>query len=218
MMARFYQIAMDGPAGAGKSSIAKKLSLKLNFTFINSGGIFRSIAVAIAENNIDYNNENQIENLLKLNKISQKGDDMYLNDKNISDKTWTPKITALVPNIAKIKIIREYVKKIQQNIAKTNNIAIEGRDTTTMIFPNAILKCWVFADPKIRALRRWEQNGKIGTVEEILDELLLRDKKDSERVEAPMKRAFGAFDVDTTNLNVDQAVTLIFNEFLKRKK
>jgi cytidylate kinase len=87
MMARFYQIAMDGPAGAGKSSIAKKLSLKLNFTFINSGGIFRSIAVAIAENNIDYNNENQIENLLKLNKISQKGDDMYLNDKNISDKT-----------------------------------------------------------------------------------------------------------------------------------
>lgn len=212
-MSKYYQIAMDGPAGAGKSTIAKELAKILNFTFINSGGIYRSVVVAVKQNNIDVSDINAIENLLKTIKVEQKGNDMYLNGNNISNLTWTNETTAVVPTIAQIPKVREFVKLTQRHIAESNNIVIEGRDTTTVVFPNATLKCWIFADPVIRATRRWEQTGRKGTLEDYLTSMNERDRMDSQRSLDPMKRADDAFDVDTSHLSLEQACEKILEKF-----
>ncbi|MDR2636629.1 MAG: (d)CMP kinase [Mycoplasmataceae bacterium] len=212
-MSKFFQIAMDGPAGAGKSTIAKQLAKILNYTFINSGGIYRSVAVYIKQNNIQIDNLNLIDDIVNYIVVEQKGNDMYLNGKNVSNLTWTDEITAIVPKIAQIPSVRSFVKKTQQHIADTDNIVIEGRDTTTAVFPDATLKCWIFADPITRATRRWEQTGKKGTLEGYLNSLNERDKMDAERTLDPMIRANDAFDVDTTNLNIEQSCEIILNKF-----
>ncbi|GMO15561.1 MAG: (d)CMP kinase [Mycoplasmoidaceae bacterium] len=217
-MSKHYQIAIDGPAGAGKSTIAKELASLLNYTFINSGGIFRSIAVAVVLNNLDINDSKSIVSLLPKIKVTQIGNDMYLNGNNISDKTWTQEITVIVPKIAQIKEVREYTRDVQRKIAENSNIVIEGRDTTTVVFPNATLKCWVFADPIIRATRRWEQTGKKETLELYLKTMLERDKQDSERKIDPMKRATDAYDVDTSTMSIEHATKHILDEFYRRIK
>lgn len=211
---------MDGPAGAGKSSIAKLLAKKLGFTYINSGAMFRCVAIYILKNNISLENQSLLEESIKKGKISisQTKDDFFLNNEKVTDRLHTPEVSSLVPVIAKIPFVRNFVEGNSANIAKTQDIVIEGRDTTTVVFPNATLKCWVFADPLIRATRRWEQNNKDGKLEDVVNEVQKRDKMDTERNIAPMKRANDAFDVDTTNLTIEEAVETISKEFSKRIK
>jgi cytidylate kinase len=152
----FKQIALDGPAGSGKSTVAKLLAKKLNFTFINSGGFFRAIALYIKQNNIDYQNlsSEQLKNILEKVEIHQVGEHFFLNNEDVTDKIHNSEISSIVPIIAKIPVVREYATKLQVDMANKTDIVIEGRDTTTVMFPNATLKCWVFANPKIRAERR----------------------------------------------------------------
>jgi cytidylate kinase len=138
---KYYQIAIDGPAGSGKSSIAKLLARKLGFTFINSGGFYRAVTVAIVENKIPFHDVKKIIKLIDKISVTQIGDDMYLNGRKVTDQCYSAEITTNVPTISKIKEVREFCLNSKVLLSEKNNIVIEGRDTTTVLFPNATLKC-----------------------------------------------------------------------------
>jgi cytidylate kinase len=137
----FFQIALDGPAGAGKSTIAKTLAKELNFTFINSGAIFRCICIAVIDSGITITDNKEIANLLPSLSIGQKGDTIYLNNVDVSERSRANEISSIVPIIAKIPEVRTFAVDAQRKIAETDNIVVEGRDTTTVVFPNATMKC-----------------------------------------------------------------------------
>jgi cytidylate kinase len=151
---KHYQIALDGPAGAGKSTLAKKLAAQLDFIYINSGGIYRSIAVALRDNNTDITDLKEVAKVLENSRVVQKGSRMFLNGQDINDRCYTQDIQNFVPLISPIHIIREASTKSQILTAANNNIVIEGRDTTTVVFPNATLKVFVTASQELRAQRR----------------------------------------------------------------
>jgi cytidylate kinase len=151
-MSKLFQIAMDGPAGAGKSTIAKAVAKKLGFTFINSGGMYRCIAIALKD--VDLNDEHAIKKVLKEITVTQQGDVLLLNDADVSAECYSTHIANLVPQVSKIPCVREKCHDCQMKLADGANIVIEGRDTTTVMFPNATLKVYVTADDKLRATRR----------------------------------------------------------------
>jgi cytidylate kinase len=139
----FYQIAMDGPAGAGKSTVAKLLAKKLNFTYINSGGMFRSVAIYMLNNNLTPETIEIVRSdiLAEKIKINQVKEDFFLNNENITHRLHSPEVSKLVPFISRFPFIRDFVEGNSIKIANTQNIVIEGRDTTTVVFPNATMKC-----------------------------------------------------------------------------
>jgi cytidylate kinase len=151
-MSKLFQIAMDGPAGAGKSTVAKAVAQKLGFTFINSGGMYRCIAIALK--NIDLSDEHSVKQILKETNVTQQGDILLLNGKDVTAECYSPAIANLVPLVSKIALVREKCHDFQMKLAEGANIVIEGRDTTTVMFPNATLKVYVTADDKLRATRR----------------------------------------------------------------
>jgi cytidylate kinase len=153
-MDKYYQIAMDGPAGAGKSTLAKRLARELGFTFINSGGMYRCFAIAIRDNGSDYSNIPEVIKAIKGADVSQIGTKMLLNNIDVTQKCYTPEITLLVPEISKIKEVRDECHDAQLRLATGTNIVIEGRDTTTVMFPDATLKVFVTASSELRAQRR----------------------------------------------------------------
>jgi cytidylate kinase len=138
---KYYQVAIDGPAGAGKSTIAKLIAKKLNFTFINSGAIYRTITYALIQRNIGFEDVEGIVKTLSEINIKQIGDQMILDGVDISSEIRTPQISNNVAYVGKQKNAREYIKQVERDIASYQNIVIEGRDTTTAVFPNATLKC-----------------------------------------------------------------------------
>jgi cytidylate kinase len=150
----YYQIALDGPAGAGKSTIAKELSKRLGFTFINSGGMYRCIAIALLRNNTDISNIEEVTKVLNTIDVTQNGNDLLLNGEVVTNICYTPEITRFVPTISPIPQVREACHEFQMRLANSNNIVAEGRDTTTVVFPNATLKVFVTADQLLRVLRR----------------------------------------------------------------
>jgi len=210
-----YIIAMDGPAGAGKSTIARRIASKLNFLFINSGGFFRTIALYYLQNNLT---EDELEKHLDNIAIEQKGSDFFLNNTNVTSHITGPAISAVASVIARNESVRKKTEGLIKQMAVKNNVVIEGRDTTTVVFPNATLKCWVFASPEIRAVRRQAQIPSDLSYEEVLEGIKKRDIQDSTRKISPLKRADDAFDVDTSNITIGEAVDKIYNEFNKRIK
>jgi cytidylate kinase len=150
----FFQIAMDGPAGSGKSTIAKNVAKKLNFTYLNSGGLYRCYAIALRDSAIDVTDVKAVIKVIEHANVDQKGTRLYLNDLEVNDRAYTKDISSFVPVISKIPEVRLAVGQCQYKIADHNDIVVEGRDTTTEVFPNATLKIYVQADPKLRAQRR----------------------------------------------------------------
>jgi len=206
-------VTIDGPAGSGKSTIAKQLSKKLNFVFINSGGIFRCISLYILNNNIPLE-EDELNTILKKIKVTQKKDKMFLNGKDVSDVIYSKEITDIVPKIASLKIIRDFVLESQRQTAKNDNIVVEGRDTGTSVFPNADYKFWLFANIDVRAERRWLQSNKKYTLEEVKIDLKKRDFEDSTRKISPMVKPKNAIEIDTSYITEEEAISKIL-EYIK---
>jgi cytidylate kinase len=153
-MAAYYQIALDGPAGAGKSTIARALAKKLGFTYMNSGGLYRCYAIALKNANVDITNINQILKVINETKVNQAGDVFFLNGADVTKICYSKEISTFVPLISKIPEIRVACSDTQRKISQSVDIVVEGRDTTTVMFPQATLKVYVTADPKLRAQRR----------------------------------------------------------------
>ena len=212
-------IAIDGPAGAGKSTIAKMVSKELGYIYVDTGALYRTIALYITENDIA---DEDIEASLEKAEVSLKFIDgaqrVFLGDRDVSDLIRTPEISMAASRTSAIPAVRAYLFETQQKIARENNILMDGRDIGTVVLPNADVKIFLTASAEERANRRFKELSEkpdCPTYQEILDDIIKRDYQDMHREIAPLKQAEDAVLVDTTELNLEEssaAIVKIINE------
>lgn len=198
-------IAIDGPAGAGKSSIAKALCNELGYIYVDSGSIYRAIAYFSTKHNIAV--ENLVDNFNNIDiKLCKTG--ILLNSEDITEKIRTNNISMLASKVAADKNIRNFLVDIQRDIAINNNVIMDGRDIATVILPNADIKIYLTANVESRATRRYLQDSSIG-YDEILNSIILRDKQDMEREFSPLKIAPDAIVIDNSDITEIETINLI---------
>lgn len=208
----YIQIAIDGPAGAGKSTIAKKIAKRLNITYIDTGAMYRALTYKVLINNIDINNEDEIVRLTRESNINFSQDNIYLDDAIVNEEIRSIEVGKNVSYIAKIKEVRQILVNTQKRIATNQNIIMDGRDIGTHVLPNASMKIFLTASVEERAYRRYMElkaKGAITNLDEIKNDIINRDKIDSERKSAPLVKAKDAIVIDTTGLSIDDVVEKI---------
>jgi len=219
-----FIVAVDGPAGSGKGTITKRVAEELNLTSIDTGAMYRSVTLAILENQIELDNIEEISKLLKNVKIEFKknGDEqkVFLNGKDVSLKIREKPVNENVSKVSTIRIVRENMADLQREMAKTIDVIMEGRDIGTNVFPNADVKIYLDATPEERAKRRYLQNQENGikmSYEEIVENVKQRDLIDSTREIAPLKRAEDAIYVDSSDMTIDEVVEKVKNIINKKR-
>lgn len=212
-------VAIDGPAGSGKSTIAKLVAKKFNFTYIDTGAMYRMITLYLLENKISFDNLEKIQKILNEINLDMKEDKFFLNNVDVSLKIREEIINENVSKVASIKAVRKNLVNLQRKIASDKNVILDGRDIGTVVFPNAQVKIFLVASAEERARRRYnefmEKKVEI-TYDEVLKSLKERDHLDSTRKESPLVKASDALELDTTNLKIDEVVNFISNEIEKR--
>lgn len=212
-------IAIDGPSGAGKSSIAKKVSERLGFLYIDTGAMFRSLAYKALTLGIDIPNEHsRLQEMLSQTHLTIERIDgsqhMILDGCDITDKIRTPEVSKAASDIAVIDFIRTWLLNLERSLAKQNNCIMDGRDIGTHVLPDAKVKIFLTASAEVRAERRLKELKEKGietTFNEVLAEMKYRDKQDSERKIAPLKKADDAHLADTSDKNFEESVELILD-------
>ena len=211
-------IAIDGQASTGKSTQAKKLAENLKYNYRDSGAYYRAITLYLLDNNIkfDLNITDKILHKINIKQTYEEGQfRIYLNDYDVTDKIRGHKVSLNVSNYAKKPEIRKFVFNQLRKSSESNSLVVDGRDIGTVVFPNADFKFFLVAEPKIRAERRHKQiNDDSVKVDIIEEEIKQRDKTDSTREIAPLKKAVDAFKIDVSNLTIDQ----VFNKILQKIK
>lgn len=211
-------IAIDGQASTGKSTQAKKLAENLKYDYRDSGAYYRAITLYLLDNNIkfDLNISDKILHKINIKQTYEEGQfRIYLNDYDVTDKIRGHKVSLNVSNYAKKPEIRKFVFNQLRKSSESNSLVVDGRDIGTVVFPNADFKFFLVAKPKIRAERRHKQiNDDSVKVDIIEEEIKQRDKTDSTREIAPLKKAVDAFKIDVSTLTIDQ----VFNKILQKIK
>ena len=210
-------IAIDGPAGAGKSTLAKRLAHELGFIYVDTGALYRAVGLFVLRAGKKTDNSNEIIPLLSQIKIeliySKDGQQVILCGENVSQYIRTQEISMAASNVSAIPEVRAFLLSLQKDIAKQNNCLMDGRDIGTVVLPHAQLKIFLTASPEERAKRRFEElklKGTNDTFENVLQEIIKRDKQDSSRKIAPLKPAEDGVIIDTTGLELDAS----FNKLL----
>jgi cytidylate kinase len=202
-------IAIDGPSGAGKSTIAKLIAREMGFDYLDTGALYRAVAFTLRNNDIDgEDSDSKIMYVLKKTDIAFNNGRVFLNGKDVSEDVRSKEIDYYSSVFSARKIVRDFLLDAQRNAATTNNIVVEGRDTTTVLFPNAWKKIYLDASPEERAKRRYLQfkdKDVYANPEEAKRDVMERDIRDSSRDLAPLKRAENAFLLDSSDLSVEQA-------------
>ena len=211
-------IAIDGPAGSGKSTIAKLIAKDIGLVYLDTGAMYRLVTLKALNEGIMGNGKlsdlGKIKKLLDNLNIDIKENGFYLDDVDVSEEIRKPIISENVSDIAAIREVREKMVDLQRKFSKSKNVILDGRDIGTVVFPNADLKIFLVADAKERAKRRYKElveKGENVEIEEIYDNILKRDKIDSTRRESPLKKAKDAVEVDTTFKSIKE----VKNEILK---
>lgn len=216
-----FIVAIDGPAGSGKGTITKIVGEKLKLVNIDTGATFRCVALNMIQKNVSMNDEENLEKLLKEIDIEIKTNGkIYLNGEDVTKRIRENDVNSLVSPISVIPMVRNRLLEIQRKIAKGKDVIMEGRDIGTVVFPNADVKIYLDATAEERAKRRVlqnKENGIASSYNEVLAGIKDRDKRDSTRKIAPLKRAEDAIYVDTTNMNIENVVKEIVN-IIKDKK
>lgn len=218
-------ITIDGPAASGKSTSAKLLANKLKFLYLDTGAMYRCIALSIIKDQIDIQNEQSLGDFMKkfkLELIAKDGVSGYLvNGNNVSKEIRNSFVSKKVSEISAIPAIREYMVKKQRDFAKNTNCVVEGRDIGTVVFPEATIKFFMIASVEVRAKRRQLDLQKIGeevALKNLIEDIETRDRYDSERSHSPLKKAFNAIEIDTTNMTLEQQLeVMIRNVNFKNK-
>lgn len=202
-------IAIDGPAGAGKSTVAKKLSESINFTYIDSGSMFRAITLKVIKEGIEIDDVDRIIYYSNNSSIDFVNNNIYLDGVNVSNEIRDSLVNAKVSHIAKIPKIREAIVIIQRRIARNKNVVVDGRDIGTTVFPHAFIKFYLTASVEERAMRRYNElsNRNQYSLEEVKNQIISRDYIDSHRETSPLKQAEDAILIDTTGKNIDEVIT-----------
>lgn len=203
-------IAIDGPGGAGKSTIAKLLAEKLNYLHLDTGAMYRAVTLAAIRKNIDFNNQNKLITLAKNIEIcfTEKGE-LFLDQENVTKDIRSETVTENVSAVAAVKGVREILVKKQRKIAYKNKVVMDGRDITTVVLPEAEYKFFLTASLAERAKRRYQelksQNKKIN-FDEIKKNIARRDKRDRERKHSPLRKAEDTILLDTTHLSIEEVL------------
>lgn len=217
-MQKFIVIAIDGPAASGKSTLAKYLADKLGYLYVDTGAMYRAITYYALENNIEENEKDIIEAVQNLNLKLDYVDGItkvFIDDEEVTDKIRTPQVNSKVSDISKIKDVRIELVKLQQKFGENNNLIVEGRDTTTVVFPDADLKIFLTADVIERARRRqleFSGKGLNLSLEDVENSIKNRDRIDSGRDVSPLIKADDAIELDTTNLTIEQEIEKIIKK------
>lgn len=215
-------IAIDGPGGVGKSSVSFEIAKKFNFMLIDTGAMYRSVALYAIENNISFEGEEILELAKKLKfSFKQKNDKnlVFVNNKDISSMIRTEEVSMNASNVAKNGKLRKILVDKQRELGKENSIVIEGRDIGTVVFPNAEIKLFLTASSEIRAKRRYNElllKGIDISFEKVLKELNERDYNDRHRKESPLIQASDAVLVDTGSLSIEEVINKVI-EIIKEK-
>ncbi len=215
-MDKRISIAIDGPAAAGKSTVAKVVAKKLSYVYIDTGAMYRTITYAALEQKVDIENEDQLMEVVKNVKIEfQQGENtqlVFLNGQDVSDVIRTPEVTNRVSIVAKHRLVREEMVRRQQELAEKGGVVMDGRDIGTHVLPDAEVKIFMLASVEERAERRHLENMNKGfdsNLEQLKKEIAQRDKLDSEREVSPLKKADDALELDTTSLSIEEVVQKI---------
>lgn len=209
-------VAIDGPVGAGKSSVARASAKRLDFIYADTGALYRGVALyavrkGISENDADFADKisailHEITVELKIKEGDQR---IFLCGEDVSEEIRLPEISMAASSVSSVPSVRDFLLDLQRDIAKKNNVLMDGRDIGTVVLPDAQLKIFITASPEIRARRRFEElinKGVETDFEQVLNDLNRRDYQDSHRAVAPLKMAEGAVLLDTSELSFEQAV------------
>ncbi len=208
-------IAVDGPAGAGKSTIAKIIAKNLNINYIDTGAMYRAITYKCLKNNIDINNEEEVSKLAKNTDIDFKDNNIYLDGQILTDEIRTMEVSNNVSNVAKIKDVRYLMVDVQREIGKRSSVILDGRDIGSYVFPDADYKFFLIATPEERGKRRFIELSKKGydtTLEEIIQDIIKRDEIDSNREFAPLVKSEDAIEIDTTGKTIEEVVETVISK------
>ncbi|KOS69179.1 cytidylate kinase [Lysinibacillus contaminans] len=215
-MKKNIQIAIDGPAGAGKSTIAKIVAETLGFTYIDTGAMYRAVTYKALKQNIHLDDETKLAEMLTVSTIdlkpSQQGQLVFLDGENVSAEIRSNEVTSSVSQVAAHARVRELLVAQQQKLAANGGVVMDGRDIATHVLKDAELKIFMSATVEERARRRFIDNEKRGiesSIEKLQEEIALRDKMDSEREASPLIQAEDALFLDTTDLSIDEAAQAI---------
>lgn len=209
-------IAIDGPAGAGKSTISRMVAADIGFLYVDTGALYRSIGLYAVRHNIETTDPQQIQKMLNDVVVELKfveGEQrVFLNGEDVSEEIRLPEMSMAASNVSAIPSVRNFLFELQQNMAKNNNVIMDGRDIGTVVLPHAQIKIFLTASPEDRAQRRFEQLKQSGTpvhYDELLEEIKQRDYNDSHREIAPLRQAEDAILVDTSGNTLEQSVALL---------
>lgn len=208
-----YSIAIDGPSGAGKSTLAKALAKELSFLYVDTGAIYRTVGLFAKQNGIDPSDEKELSarfSDVKINLVWKDGSQhVILNDEDVSDLIRTPEMSMYASAVSALPKVRAFLLDMQRNFSKENNVIMDGRDIGTVVLPDADVKLFLVANPENRAKRRYEEllaKGQNVTYEEVLSDMIKRDKNDSERQTAPCVAAPDAILFDNSALTLDETI------------
>ncbi len=207
-------VTIDGTAASGKSTTAREVARRLGFTYLNTGATYRALALYLKEKGIDYENEEAVKKILNKVDINLIGEKVILNGRDVSSLIYSEEISKISSKIATYKSVREFLVDIQRKIGARGNVIAEGRDTGTVVFPNADIKIYMDADITERAKRRKRDLEKLGknlTIEEVIESLRKRDEQDSKRKYSPLKKPTDAVEIDTTNLTIEEEIQKVIN-------
>jgi cytidylate kinase len=206
-------IAIDGPSGAGKSTIAKSVAARFGYQYLDTGALYRAIALGLVNAGLSENSTDEdIENTLEKIKVSYKGGHVYLNNADVEDKIREPEIGHFSSVFSARKPVRDYLMPAQKAAARNDDIVAEGRDMTTVVFPDAFIKIFLDASVEARAGRRYMQFNEKGIeadMEQATRDVTERDARDSSRDIAPLKKADDAMYIDSSNIDADEVVEII---------
>lgn len=205
-------VAIDGPAGAGKSTIATLVAKKFDLMYINTGAMYRTVALKCKDNNISINETNKICTLIDNMEMKFENDDLILNGENIQSKLTMPEISAVVSSFASIKEVRERLVKLQRDMSNKFDVIMDGRDIGTVVLKDSKYKFFLTATPEERADRRFKELDERGidvNYDDILTDIIRRDYEDSNRAIDPLRKAEDAIEIDTTGLNIQEVTDKI---------
>lgn len=213
---KLISVAIDGPVGAGKSTIARAAAERLNFIYCDTGALYRAVGLFCHRNGVDMHDPSEIAMSLGDIKLEIRLVDgvqrIFLNGEDVSEEIRLPEMSMAASAVSAVPEVRAALLGLQRDIAEANSVIMDGRDIGTVVLPNADVKIFLTADPEVRAKRRYDEliaKGSDVTFEDVLGDLNKRDYNDSHRVAAPLKQAADAILADTSELDFGQSVDLV---------
>ncbi len=214
-----YSIAIDGPAGAGKSTIARQAANRLGFVYVDTGAIYRTIGYAALSQGVDVKDASAVEALLPTIELTMDWIDgiqhMYLSKLDVTREIRSPEVSASASFVASIPAVRAFLLEMQRDVARKRSVIMDGRDIGTVVLPDAAVKIYLFASVEVRARRRWLEMQEI-PFEQVLRDVAERDRRDMNREIAPLRAADDAIMLDTSELNLEQSIDAVL-EIIRKK-